>query len=142
VSESTNSFYCFGPCSAQGSVIDFISLVEGTPLTIAVVKLAKRIGIMDKNGDWDEIQLDAYNFNSSDYEEKKTIEPYLFKMSELFFKYIKKHSGSMEDNVKEMEKVFYKVDCIVNKLEYNDWESAEKLYGKVKRKIKIMFQRN
>ena len=44
VSSKTNSFYCFGPCDAQGSLIDLICLMEGTSPSVALNKLLIQFG--------------------------------------------------------------------------------------------------
>jgi hypothetical protein len=126
-SEETNTFYCFGPCDAQGTVIDFVSLMDGTPPIIALTKLAKKIGLIDKDGKWDELQLDAYGTIYVAFDPKKTIDPYLFDISFLIRK-------AVFDGVPlaKIEKLTKKIDKAIEKLEYGDWEKAEKIYIKVK----------
>jgi hypothetical protein len=131
VSEETNSFYCFGPCDAQGTVIDFVSLMDGTPPVIALVKLAKKIGIIDKDGKWDELRLDSYGAANSFFEPKKTIDSFLFDISFIIRDAI--FSGM---SLVEIENITKKIDKAIDKLEYDDWEKAEKIYLKVKKIFK------
>lgn len=137
-SEETNSFYCFGPCSAQGTVIDFVALMDGSPAMVAATKLAKKIGLIDKDGKYDELRIDAYGIESSMFDAKKTIEPYLFEISDLLRSYISKYSSSplQEEKLSNMEKFAEKIDKAVSKLEYGDWEKAEEILNKVKKRMK------
>lgn len=136
-SEETNSFYCFGPCDAQGTVIDFVSLMDGSPAMIAATKLAKKIGLINKDGQYDELQIDSYGFKNTAFEEKKTIEPYLFEISDMLRSYIEKYSDSPNLNKKleKMEKFAEKIDKAISKLEFGDWEKAEEILNKVKKRM-------
>ena len=50
---ANDDFYCFG-CSKFGSVIDFVSLMEGIPPEDALVKLARKTGLLGEDGMVDE----------------------------------------------------------------------------------------
>jgi hypothetical protein len=136
ISQETNSFYCFGPCDAHGTIIDFVSLMDGTPPIVALMKLAKKVGIINKNGQWDELQLDSYGSFVSEFDPNKTIEPYLFNISFLLRDYIRRFiNNGLDDKLLKMEKFASKIDKAVSKLEYGDWEEAEKLFIKVKERL-------
>ena len=137
ISQETNSFYCFGPCDAHGTVIDFVSLMDGTPPMIALTKLAKKVGIINKNGQWDELQLDSYGTFVSEFDPNKTIEPYLFNISYMLRDYIRRFANSkdLDKKLLKMEKFASKIDKAVSKLGYGDWEKTEKLFIKVKERL-------
>lgn len=132
---NNNSFYCFG-CSISGSVIDFVSLMDGTPPSIALAKLAKRIGLIDKNGKWDSLNISSEHIPAL---ETKTIEEPLFEISEEIYKYIRKfaNDSAFEKEFKWAEKVAAKVDEIMSMMSYEDFDEAKNLYETVKKSIKI-----
>ena len=133
-SEETNTFYCFGPCEAQGTAIDFVALMDGSPPMIAASKLAKKIGIMDKDGKYDELKIDSYGMDVNTFDPKKTIEPYLFEISDMLRDYIRRYidNSNFDDKLLKMEKFSLKIDNAIAKLEYCDWERAEEILNKVK----------
>lgn len=136
ISETTNSFCCFG-CAAGSSAIDFVQLMDGTPPTIALTKLAKRIGIIDKDGKWDELKINTLG-GVSILEPIKTIEPFLFEISKVLRNYTKLFIDTPEFDIefKWIEKVSAKVDEFLSNIGYEDWEYAEELCEKVKNSIK------
>ena len=136
VSDITNSFFCFS-CNATGTVINFVSLVDGTPPLIALQKLAKDIGIMDKDGKWDELKLDSLEFLSPVFDPQKTIEPYLLEIGNSIRGYIKKfiRTSSFEKEFKWTQKVGEKVDEFLSNIGHEDWEYAKNLADKVKKSI-------
>jgi hypothetical protein len=136
VSDRTNSFFCFG-CNVNGTVIDFVSLIDGTPPLIALQKLAKDIGLIDKDGHWDELQLDALNELMPSFDPLKTIEPYLFDISMSMKQYITKYVGKedFEKEFKWIEKVGQKVDAFLSNIGHEDWEYAKELSEKVTKGI-------
>jgi len=138
VSDETNSFYCFGPCDAQGTVIDFVALMDGSPPMVAAAKLAKKIGIINKDGNYDELQIDSYGADVTNFDPRKTIEPYLFDISEMLRGYIVKYldSPNLDKKLIKMEKFGERIDKAISKLEYGDWERAEEICNKVKEKMK------
>lgn len=138
ISKNTNSFYCFGPCDAHGTVIDLVSLVEGTPPMIAISKLAKRIGLINKDGSFDDLQIDSYGSEILELDNSKTIEPYLFDISDIIRNHILKYIGTngFEERLKKIEGFAEKLDKAIAKLDFGDWEEAEKLYIKVKAKLR------
>lgn len=137
-SEETNTFYCFGPCEAQGTIFDFVSLMDGSPPMIAAIKLAKKIGIIDKDGKYDELRINSCGKELNAYDVKKTIEPYLFEISDMLRDYISKYvdKPNFESKLKKMENFSLKIDRAVSKLEYGDWERAEEILNKVKERMR------
>jgi hypothetical protein len=136
ISKNTNSFYCFG-CSRGGSIIDFVSLIDGTPRIIAITKLAKRIGLIDKDGKWDELQTNLFNFKPV-FDSSKTIEPFLFKISTAMRNYIKMFVGTenLNKELKWMERLSKKVDEFLSTIGYEDWEYAKEICEKTQKAIK------
>lgn len=136
ISNETNSFYCFS-CSRGGGVIDFVSLIDGTPPAVVLTKLAKRIGLIDKDGQWDELKINSLG-GVVIYEPVKTIEPLLFEIGALFRNYIKLFKNTEEFNkeFKWIEKVFQKVDEFLNGAGNEDYEYVQDIYEKVKKTIK------
>jgi len=135
VSQKTNSFFCFG-CGVSGDPITFVSLMDGTPPIIALQKLAKDIGIIQKDGQWDELQVDAqadFTFDPS-----KTIEPFILEMSSIIRNYIKAFvkTDEFEKELKWIEKVGRQLDTYLEQIGHEDWEDAQKLRDKLSRKIK------
>jgi len=133
VSRTTNSFFCFG-CLQSGTPIDFVQHMEGVPDHIALTKLAKRAGIIDKDGNWDELQLDSIPTP----EPVKNIEPFLFEISDVLRNYMRRFIGteSFDKELKWMEKVATKVDGFLTNIGYEDWEYAQELCEKVKKSVK------
>lgn len=136
ISDKTNSFFCFG-CGNNGSVIDFVSLIDGTPPLVALQKLAKDIGLINKDGQWDEFQLDALERLTPSFDPMKTIEPYLFNISESMRDYIKQfiESDRLDKELKWMERVGQKVDEFLSNVGHEDWEYAKELSEKVTKSI-------
>jgi len=136
ISDRTNSFFCFG-CGASGSVIDFVSLIDGTPPLVALQKLAKDVGLLDKDGQWDELQLNALEEITPSFDPMKTIEPYLFDISESMRKYIKQFAREeyFEKEFKWIERVGEKADEFISNIGYEDWEYAKELSEKIIRSI-------
>jgi hypothetical protein len=135
-SAETNSFSCFG-CSKAGSIIDFVSLKEGCPPTVALTKLAKMAGVIDKDGKWDELILDQEDSLITKFDINKTIEPYIFNISFLLRDYINHFSNSslFEKEMKWIDKVSEKVDEYLSNIGYEDWEYAKELLDKIKKVI-------
>lgn len=132
---SQNSFCCFG-CGRGGTVIDFISLVEGTPAGVVLKKLAKRIGLIDKDGNLDELQISG--FDPQVYDPMKTIEPYIFDISVALREHIRKFIGTdlLQKELIWMEKVAKKADGFLSTIGHEDWEYAKDLRDKVLSAIK------
>jgi len=134
LSTKTQSFCCFG-CFKSGSVIEFISFMDGTPNVISLTKLAKRVGIIDKDGNFDELNLSAISYDI--IEPQKNIDPFLVDIGVSLRNYLKSFSG--EDFTKEfkwVEKVSKRVDEYMSNIGYEDWEYAKDLCDKVKKSIK------
>lgn len=55
--DSGGSFFCFS-CNLSGNAINFVSQIEGMPLTAALQKLASRAGLLDESGRIDGILAD------------------------------------------------------------------------------------
>lgn len=135
ISDNTNTYHCFA-CCAGGTVIDFVSQMDGVPPVVALEKLAKRLGIIDKNGKWDELLLNTIDV--SELETRETIESHLFEISQMIREHIKSFVG-MDDFQKELrwvEKVGAKVDDFLTQISHEDCECAEELVKKVKASIK------
>lgn len=135
ISRTTNSFHCFG-CSRSGSVIDFVSLMDGAPAHIAMSKLAKKAGLIDKDGKWDELQLQA--IDSLSVEPTKNIDPFLFEISAILRNYMRRFMGTtnFDREFKWMEKVGTKVDEFFTNIGYEDWEYAQEICETVKKSVK------
>lgn len=138
ISAETQSFTCFG-CSAGSNIIDFIRLMEGTPPTLILIKLAKRVGLIDKDGKWDELKLTSVPI----CEPTKNIESSLFEISSILHNYIKMfiNTENFDKELKWMEKIAEKADEFLSNIGYEDWEYAEELCEKVKSRIKTRIQR-
>jgi len=136
-SKDTNSFHCFG-CGKSGSVLDFIMYMDGTPPSVALEKLAKKLGLIDKNGKWDDLQLDVIDHRVSEFDPRKTIEPYVFEISSGLRNYIKRYVGTegFEKELKWMERVATKVDKLLVTTGYEDWEYARDMSESVQKSIK------
>ncbi len=136
VSQQKNDFHCFG-CWVTGSAIDFVSLMDGTPQIVALTKLAKRAGLMDKDGKWDELQLDAFDFKPV-FDQSKTIDPFIFEISNALRNYIKIFVGTpnLSKELRWMEKTAKKTDEFLSKIGYEDWEYAKELCEQVQKTIK------
>jgi len=124
-------------CGKSGSVLDFVSYMDGTPTIIALTKLAKKIGLIDKDGNWDELQLGAIEKREA-FDPNKTIDPYIFRMSDLLRSYIGRfaNNDSFEKELKWMERVAAKADSFLANIGYEDWEYAKDLYEKVDKAVK------
>jgi len=136
ISDRTNSFFCFA-CNTSGTVIDFVSLIDGTPPLVALQKLGKEIGLIDKDGKWDELQLDALEEFIPSFDLSKTIEPYLFDISAVMRNHITRFAGSknFKKELKWIEKVGAKVDEFLSNVGHEDWEYAKDLSEKVMKSI-------
>lgn len=136
VSEQTNSFCCFA-CGQGGSVIDFVKLMDGSPPIIALTKLAKQIGLIDKDGKWDELKIDALG-GVPEFEPIRTIEPFIFDISSLLRNYIKLfiNTPKFEEEFRWMEKVGERVDEFLSTIGHEDWEYAKDIYDSVQKSIK------
>lgn len=136
VSSSTSSFCCFG-CSKSGNVIDFLSYIHGSPPDMVLEKLAKKIGVIDDDGNYDELQFGKIDEEYS-FESVKTIEPFLFEMSAIIRNYIKMFVGTedFDDELIWVEKIAAKIDSFLLKIGHEDWEYASELCDKVHKKIK------
>ena len=135
-SKETNSFSCFG-CNKSGSLIDFIIYLDGCPAAIALEKLAKKIGLIDKDGNWDELQIQNSNHLISRFESTKTIEPYIFDISYALCEYIHgfKNTDDFEKELKWIEKISKKADQYLQDIGFEDWEYAEELKNKIQKAI-------
>lgn len=136
VSEQTNSFCCFG-CGHGGSVIDFVQLMDGSPPMVALTKLAKQIGLIDKDGKWDELKISAFG-GVPEIEPVKSIEPFLFEISSILRNYIKLfiNTPKFNEEFRWMEKVAERVDEFLSNIGHEDWEYAKDIYENVQRSVK------
>jgi hypothetical protein len=128
ISTQTNSFYCFG-CSITGGPIDFVSLVEGMPATKALIKLAKKVGVLSQNGIIDEEQIKIEPILDN-----RNIEIFLFDISNLLRTHIYNflNKEEFEKEFRWMEKVAEKADEFLAQIGYEDYEYAKDLYEKIK----------
>lgn len=132
--QQSNSYCCFG-CSSGGTIIDFVQQYEGVPLVVALEKLAKRAGIIDKDGKFDELKINEiqpiYN------EPTKTIEPFLFEISNSIRNYIHLivNREDFEKEFKWIEKVAAKADEFLFKIDYEDYSFAKDLSEKISKAI-------
>ena len=111
----SNTFYCFG-CGRSGTVIDFVSIMDGVPVSIAMEKLAKKIGLINKDGQWDNLLLDSLG-TFDVFDPQKTIDPFLFKISFILRDHIQQFidTENFEKELRWVEKVGAKVVCFTNK---------------------------
>ena len=133
--DATNSFFCFG-CLNTGNVINFVSQIEGMPLTAALEKLAKRAGLLDKNGKVEEFLVDVLPF--VDMEPIKTIDPLLVEIGSVLRSYIKRFvdSESFEREFKWAERVGAKVDEFLINVGFEDWDYVKDICDRVKSTVK------
>lgn len=124
VSKHTNTFYCFS-CGKGRDACNFVSYMEGTPQIIALEKLAKRVGLIDKNGKYDDLETDI----NIVYEPQKSIAPVLIDISLA----IENHRN--EKNFNKIEKLCKKLDKYLDKLDIYDYDKAVILKDKVLKKI-------
>jgi len=136
-SSHSDSFCCFG-CLAGGSTLDFVSLMDGTPPPVALTKLAKKVGLVDKDGNWDELQLESVDRRIVHFDPLKTVDPYVSKISDILRGYIHRFIGTeyFEKELKWMERVGAKVDLFLTNIGFEDWEYAKELSEKVEKAVK------
>jgi hypothetical protein len=136
ISKETNSFCCFG-CGVGGNPIEFVSLIEGIPAVFALKKLAVKLGVLNKDGVWDEMQLDSLKDFKPQFDPNKTIDPFLFEISIILRNHIHSYKGKQEfdKELKWIEKVSAKVDELVNNIGYEDWEYVRDMRDSVKKSI-------
>lgn len=137
ISKKTNSFFCYGCCNC-GKPIDFVSLIDGSPQIIAMRKLAKDVGLMNKNGEWDELQLESLSRVDYSFDPSKTIELYIIDTSNAIREHIKRFIGldSFEKEFRWAEKISKRLDEYLGRIGYEDWEDAMKLRDIILRKIR------
>ena len=135
-SKHTNSFCCFG-CAKSGNVLDFVSFMDGTPPVVALTKLAKRVGVVDKDGKWDELQIDSVT-RDVHFDPNKTVDPYILQISELLRNYIRRFidSDNFHKELRWMERVGAKADLFLANIGYEDWEYAKELCEKIEKAVK------
>jgi len=133
--DSGGSFFCFG-CSISGNAINFISQVEGMPLTAALQKLAKKAGLLDENGKVEGFLVDELPY--VDAEPIKTIDPLLVEIGSVLRNYIKRFIGSepFESEFEWVEKVGARVDEFLLDVGFEDWEYVKDICDKVKLTVK------
>lgn len=131
--ERTNSFFCFG-CNNFGGPVEFVKMLEGTPISIVIQQLGKEAGIL-KNGEWD---LELNIGNIYEFDKSKTIDPYILETSSIIRNYIKNfvNTENFDKELKWIEKVCRKLDEYLGKIGYEDWEDAVKLKNSLQKKIK------
>ena len=133
--DSTGCFFCFG-CSMSGNAINFISQIEGMPLTAALQKLAKRAGLLDESGNIDSLVMDE--LPCIDTEPIKTIDPLLVEIGSVLRNYVKRFMGSeyFEREFEWAEKVGARVDEFLLDVGFEDWEYVKDICDKVKLTVK------
>lgn len=141
ISDTTNSYNCFA-CGAGGTIIDFVSSLEGVLPVVALEKLAKKAGFIDKDGKWDELMLSKVD--NSLLKPRETIEPYLFEMSYLIRKHRQQFIGTenFEKEFRWSEKLSKKVDDFIAQIDNEDCEYAIELLEKIRKSIKIRNETN
>jgi hypothetical protein len=132
ISSKFNNFYCFG-CSAVGSVIDLISLVEGIPRYASLKRLASKIGLL-KDGKLDESVAAEFAVSYDSYDPTKSIIPHLVEISVMLRNYIKDfvQLGDFEREFQWVEQVSARVDELMANIEYEDCEYVVKLRDTLK----------
>ena len=134
-SETGSSFYCFG-CSQSGSTIDFIRLIEGSPSERVLENLAIKIGLLNGNGEIDEIEKLKIKDIKSVYKKVPTVNSFLFEISESLRNHIKMFDGErFETEFKWMEKIAERADSFILQISYEDYKSADELLSKIKSAI-------
>jgi len=133
--DSGGSFFCFG-CSMSGNAINFVSQIEGMPLTAALQKLAMKAGLIDENGRIDSLLADE--LPCMDTEPIKTIDPLLVEIGAVLRSYVKRFIGSesFEREFEWAEKVGAKVDEFLLDVGFEDWEYVKDICDKVKSTVK------
>lgn len=137
VSSKDNTFFCFG-CGSVGRPVDFVTLMEGTPALIAIQKLAKDLGLIKKDGKWDELKIGSLVDLKYTTAPIKTIDPFILEMSALIRNYIMKYidTDDFEKELRWIEKICRKLDIYLDRIGYEDWEDAQKLCKSLSKKIK------
>lgn len=135
ISDTTNTYHCFG-CCRGGNVINFVSEKDGVPPVVALEQLAKRAGLIDKDGNFDELAISQVD--ESLLRPRETIDPYLFEIGQAMRSHIKQFVGSemFDKELKWVEKIGKKVDEFIGEIGHEDVEYAAELVGKVKASIK------
>ena len=135
VYQKTNSFFCFA-CGVSGDPITFVSLMDGTPPIIALQKLAKDVGLIQKDGKWDELQLNSQN--DLIFDTSISIDPFILETSEIIRNYIKPfiNTNEFEKELRWVEKVCQQLDRYLDRIGHEDWEDAQRLRDKLYKKIK------
>jgi len=136
-SGSSNSFCCFG-CGVGGTVLEFVSYMDGTPPVIALAKLAKKVGLIDKDGNWDELKLQSLGNYRTQFDPNKTVDPYIFRISDALRRYIRKfiNHENFEKELRWMERVGAKADSFLANIGHEDWEYAKDLCEKIEKAVK------
>jgi hypothetical protein len=108
--------------------------MDGTPPLIALQKLAKDIGLIQKDGKWDELQVEDH----TDFVSSKNIEPFILEMSNIIRSHIKFfiNTDRFKKELIWVEKISKQLDTYLNQIGYEDWEDAQKLRDKLYKKIK------
>lgn len=133
INGTANNFYCFG-CGLN-SILDMISSINATPKVVVLEQLAKKIGLIDKNGNFDELVLSQVD--ESLLGPRETIEPHIFEISHLIRGHIKQFVGkdNFDRELKWAEKVGKKADEFLKNIGHEDVEYASELVSKIKRSI-------
>jgi len=124
ISESHNSFYCFG-CNAGGTVIDFVKLYDNICYNEVVDKLFKYIDIK-------EIDTNIPNVRER-VNPEFTIAFYVLKSGIT----IREHLKTIKDTKNSYkwyrwaDKRFVRLDFYLDKLEDKQWEVVKKYYQKI-----------
>lgn len=136
ISQNTNSFYCFG-CSVGGSIIELIQFLDGTPKIEVLKKLAKRIGLIDKDGNFDELKVNSVS-EFLIFEDVKNIEPLLFDINVALRSYVMNFvdSPNFDAEFKWMEKLSYEIDFRLKDIGYEEYDKVFKLFELANKKIK------
>jgi len=135
---AVNRFYCFG-CGRFGGVVDLISLVRGIPPIEVLSNLAKRIGILDKDGNWDEERLKTLpEVEEQFHDPMKTVDPYVIRANAALRDHVRSYLNSpkFEKELIWLERAGTKIDELLENIGYEDWQYAKSIYEQILTSIK------
>lgn len=130
---SVNRFYCFG-CGRFGGIVDLISLVHGIPPMDVLRDLAKRIGLLDEDGNWDEERLRSLPERKEQlHDPMRTVDPYVMRANAALRDHVRSFldSPGFDREFKWLERMGAKIDELLENIGYEDWEYAKAICDQV-----------
>lgn len=130
ISETNNSFYCFG-CSSGGDIIKFVSLYTGKPYHESLRYLSSFANITSENIDGIEIP------KKEKVDKEKLVSTHVFRAGVLIRDHLKAISGKQEYDkwVRLSDKIFVRLDEYLG-FSNDKWERAKAYHDKISDFIK------